>query len=150
MIEVYLRRYDWFVLKPLWLVLLGLAVVFFLQSHWFIAVAMLALAVFGIGSAGAALHRERAATELMAGYPHRSTLTGDPPASLDYETSFRLGKVTMRLAIVLAIAALALALHFGLRWYLALLLAGLVAWLGPMVLLLPISLAVRPSGRSSR
>ena len=46
--------------------------------------------------------------------------------------------------MTLAIATGILALHFGLRWYLGILAAAFVAWLGPMILMLPFAKALHP------
>src|SRR5438034_123548 len=66
MIEPHLRRFDWLVLKPVWLGLIGLACALLFQAHWLAGGAMFVLALLGVGAIGASLHRERSFGELAA------------------------------------------------------------------------------------
>ena len=84
--ETHLRKFDWFVLKPVWLMLTGVCV--------FADTGALACgsrdsrpAVFGVGGVGAGLHREHSGRELAAGYPPRSSLSEEHNPIIDHETS---------------------------------------------------------------
>jgi len=146
MIEPYLRRFDWLVLKPVWLGLIGLACALLIRAHWLAGFAILVLALLGVGAIGASLHRERSLGGLSAGYPSRLRLAERLTSAIDHETSYRIASAVMKLGLVLAAAAVVLAIHFTLRWYFVVLLGGLVAWLGPVLLMLPLAALLRRIG----
>ena len=60
--------FDRFVLKPMWLLFIGIAIYYFIQKEWLIGILMLTV-LFFIGVIAAELHKEKSFSELSRGYP---------------------------------------------------------------------------------
>ena|SRR5437660_2941297 len=143
MIEPILRKFDWAVIKPVWIALLAGGVFFLFQSQWLIGGALIALAVLGVGSVAASLHRERSIGELASGYPHRSAVTEAAPSQIDSETARRIVRAMVGLAVILGAAVALLGWHFGLKWSWILIYGVATMFLVPVLLALPLVLVMR-------
>ena len=141
--EMYLRKFDWLVLKPVWFALLIGAVVFLWEQAWLTAAAMI-VGMLLVGAVAASMHRERSTNELFAGYPDQSSMIGPVRSPLDRATSLRMSKALLSVAWVISGAALVIALHQGMRWYWAVGLAVLAGCLVPVVLSLALAATARP------
>jgi len=61
-------RFDWFVLKPLWITFVVLSVYYFIAGAWIVGILMLLMDLL-LGMAAASLHRGKSFSQLAAGYP---------------------------------------------------------------------------------
>jgi hypothetical protein len=119
----YLAKFDWYVLKPVWVLFIVLACLYCFRQDWLIGVALIAMN-FLVGMVAAAVHRGKTASDLAAGYPTRDDAFSGDPGELSPEESFVVGKALLRLGWILGIAAVILAIHHGMKTYLAIPLAG--------------------------
>lgn len=117
----HVRTFDLYLLKPLWLLLLTAAVILLLNAVWWAGAGLIALAVFGVGGIGASIRRKGDLIQSIAA-AHPEGIDSDRAKTLiDYGTSQLLGPAILKLTAILAFAATIIALNFGFRWYLALL-----------------------------
>jgi hypothetical protein len=127
-------RFDWFVLKPMWLFFIALAIYYFIQKEWLIGVLMIAMDFF-LGMIAASLHKEKSFSELAGGYPTAKDIGEDTTVQ---KSEYRdMASAYMKLGFLVFVASFILCFHHGFRWYYCLGIAVLVGWLGPLLLLLP-------------
>ena len=135
-------KFDWLVLKPIWIAFIILAIYYFTQRSWFIGILMLIMD-FLLGMIAVSLHKGKTFHELAQGYPtHKEAATELTSEPSDKEYYF-IGKAFVRLGFVFFTASLILALHYGLRWYYVFGISLLVGWLGPIILGIPFFLFER-------
>ena len=130
-------KFDGFVLKPIWLLFIVVAMYYFIQKEWLIGILMLTMDFF-LGMIAAALHKEKSFSELSHGYPTRKDLSL-PDQMSEWDENRAVGIAYMRLVFLISVASLILCFHHGLRWYYCLGTAILVGWFGPIVLIIPIA-----------
>lgn len=127
--------FDQFVLKPIWLLFLAIAIYYFTQKEWLIGSLMLPM-VFFIGMIAAALHKEKSFPELSGGYPTRTDVYS-PDQMSEWDANRAVGIAYMRLGFLISVASLILCFHYGLRWYYCCGIAVLIGWFGPVMLFVP-------------
>lgn len=127
--------FDRFVLKPTWLLFIGIAIYYFIQKEWLIGILMLTMDFF-IGMIAAALHKEKSFSELSGGYPTSNDICL-PDQMSEWDANRVVGIAYMRFGFLIFVASLILCFHYDLRWYYCFGIAILVGWLGPLVLLIP-------------
>jgi hypothetical protein len=125
----YLAKYDWYVLKPIWILLIVLACVYCFLQEWFMGLTLIAMA-FLVAMVAASVHRGKTAAELAAGYPTRGDALAGDSGELSHEDSFTVAKAQLRLGAILGITAVILAAHHGMKIYFAIPLGLLMAWVG--------------------
>jgi hypothetical protein len=106
------RLFEVIILRPCSVGFLIAAVICFLLRAWVDGVAM-TVCWFFVGAIGQALpHRKpQTVSELAIG-------SAPPPVEeLSHEDAFALGKATLRVGVVIGVAAFILAWKSGLRWY---------------------------------
>jgi hypothetical protein len=145
MVNSHLRRFDGFVLKPLWIALIAAGILFLFQAAWLMAVIMFVLAFFGVGATGAAMHRTAKFHELVSGLPIPDTPITEPRSKP--ETDNALATALVRVGMILAVAVVSVSVHFGLRWYIASLFGVLALFLGPIAISTPLAIANGRPGR---
>ena len=69
-------KFDWFVLKSLWVMFIVLAIYYFVQKSWLIGILMIVMDFF-LGMIAASLHKEKNFHELAQGYPAREEAVGE-------------------------------------------------------------------------
>jgi len=129
MVSRYLAKFDWYVLKPIWVLFIVLAGLYCFRQEWLIGVALIVMN-FLVGMVAAGVHRGKTVAELAAGYPTRDDALAGDPGELSHEESFVVAKALLRLGWILGIAAVMLAIHHGIKFYFAIPVGLLVAWLG--------------------
>jgi len=138
----YLAKFDWFVLKPVWIGMGILAIVYLLKHKWIMGIFFIAMA-FLIGVVAASLHKNKKAAELANGYPKLKDALRKETELLNQNDSYKMGKATMGLAIILGLATLVLLLYYKIRWYFAIPLSIVIAWLTPVILFLPFAFLMK-------
>ena len=107
------RLFEVIILRPFSIGFLIAAVICFLIRAWVDGIAM-TMCWFFVGAIGQALPHRKSQTvsELAIG-------STPPPVDekLSHEDAFALGKATLRIGVVIGVAAFVLAWEGGLRWY---------------------------------
>ncbi len=137
----YRAKFDWMVLKPLWLLFIGISVSYFIQGEWLMGVSMVAMNLL-LGLAGASLHR-KSASELSRGYPHLQDSAAPEIAVVGHEDSNAIGRALFGVGFTIGLAALIISVHHGMHLLLAIPLAMALAWLFPVLFMLGFGLMVR-------
>ena len=129
-------KFDWLVLKPIWIVFIIFAIYYFTQRSWFIGILMLIMD-FLLGMIAASLHKGKTFHELAQGYPTRKEATTELSAEPSEKEYYFIGKAFVKLMFLFFIASLILTFHYGLKWYFALGISLLIGWIGPLILGIP-------------
>ena len=129
-------KFDWLVLKPIWIVFIILTIYYFTQRTWLVGILMLIMN-FLLGIIAASLHKGKTFHDLAQGYPTRKEATTELAVEpLDKEYYF-IGKAFVKLMFLFFIAAFMLTFHYDLKWYFALGISLLISWLGPLFFGIP-------------
>ncbi len=129
-------KFDWLILKPLWLIFIILAIFYFSQASWLIGILMIIMN-FLLGMIAASLHKGKTFHELAQGYPTRDEAAREITTEPTEKEYYYLGKSIVKLMFLFFIASLILTFHHGLRWYYAIGLSVLIGWLGPLLWAIP-------------
>lgn len=119
-------RGEVMVLKPLSITYLFLTIAMAVSAAWLIA-ALCALAWLVNGTIGASLHKSRTFTELTQGTIQH--MQKGPRLPVSWAESRQLASILLRATTILGVVLAGLLLHYPLRWYVALPVALLAAWL---------------------
>lgn len=138
----YFKKYDWIILKPIWLFFIGATIFYFVNGEWFMG-GVTILLDFLIGIIASSLHSSAASSELFSGYPHSSTLSQREDDALGIEESRIIGKTTLKVGIVLGICILIVTIHNEITWYYAILFSVFGSWLSMIIISLFFGLIVK-------
>jgi len=142
-------KFDWFVLKPLWVIFIILAIYYFIQSSWFIAILMITMD-FLLGMIAASLHKGKTFHELAQGYPTREEAAREITTEPTDEEYYFVGKSIVKLMFLFFVASSILTFHYSLRWYYAIGASVLIGWLGPLLWAIPFWLFLWKHGAKLR
>lgn len=142
-------KFDWLVLKPLWVIFVILAIYYFSQGSWFIGILMIIMD-FLLGMIAASLHKGKTFREFAQGYPTHGEVIREittEPTEEEYHFS---SKAIVKLMLLFFVASLILTFHHGLRWYYAIGASVLIGWLGPLLWAIPFGLFLWKHGAKLR
>lgn len=123
----YLEKFDWFILKPLWFFFIAEAIFFLFQRQWVVGVSLFVISHL-IGMVAAALHASKSFSELA--HPTAKLAFQRELEPLGAEESYRIAKAAARVGYIIGLAFFILSIHYELiRWYFALPLSILIAWI---------------------
>jgi len=123
-----IKLLNWIVIKPLWLAYLVLALVYFFQSKWFIGVFLLVMNILFLNLSKWLYDIECAAEEDQ---PRSDNVNSD---DLSYEEASVMSKLSMAIAYIIGLTAIILSIHHDIKFYVAITLGVIVAWIGPRVI----------------
>jgi len=129
----YLKKYDWIILKPLWLLFIVATLFYFVNGEWFMGGVMILLD-FLIGIIASSLHSSIASSELFSGYPPASTSFQREDNILGIEESRKIGKATIQVSIVLGITIFIVSIHYNTSWYYSVLFSVIGSWLSMIII----------------
>lgn len=89
-------KFDWLVLKPLWLIFIILAIYYFVQGSWVVGISMIIMD-FLLGMIAASLHKEKNFHELKEGYPSYEDAMREMVTEPTDEEYYFLGKSIVKL-----------------------------------------------------
>jgi len=125
-------KFDWFVLKPLWVTFIILAIYYFIHASWVIGIFMIIMD-FILGMIAASVHKGKTFSELAEGYPLREDAMREITTEPTKEEHYFIAQATVKLMFLFFIVSLALTLHHGIRWYYSIGMSVLIGWLGPLL-----------------
>ncbi len=142
-----LARFDWVILKPLWVSFVALSCIYCFRQEWLVGLAMIGL-LFLIGVVGASLHRTRSAGELAGGYPRlQDGWTPDHEGSPGPDSAFMV-RASCSLGAVMGTTIAILLWHHGIRLLWAAIIGGLGAWLSMFLIVIVFGMSEWLSRRS--
>lgn len=136
MVTNFRAKFDWFVLKPLWVVFIILAVYYFSQGSWFIGSLMIIMD-FLLGMIAASLHKGKTFHDFAQGYPTRDEVSRELETGPTDEELYFVWKSISKLMFLFGICSLILTFHHGVKWYYAIGLSVLIGCLGPLLWAIP-------------
>jgi hypothetical protein len=125
----HLARFDWYVLRPIWGTFIVLGCVYCFQQEWLIGGGLIAMNLL-VGLVAAGVHKGKTAAELAAGYPAKGDAFSGDPGEISQHDSFVVAKSAFKLGWIIALAAVMLSIHHGVRTYLAIPLGLAIACFG--------------------
>jgi hypothetical protein len=142
-------KFDWLVLKPLWVIFIILAIYYFIRGSWFIGILMIIMD-FLLGMIAASLHKEKTFHELARGYPSRKEATCGITTEPTKQEYHYISKAFIELMVLFFVASLILTFHHGLRWFYAIGASVMIGWLGPLLYAIPFWLFLLKIGAKQR
>jgi hypothetical protein len=134
--NTYHTKFDWLVLKPLWILFIVIAVYYFFQKAWLIGILMVGMN-FWLGIIAANLYSYKEHNELANEYHNRTQNRKAGNIKITDKEYYEIGKLMIKLAFLLFTACLILTIHNGLKWYYGLGVSLLVGWLGTLIAMIP-------------
>jgi hypothetical protein len=142
-------KFDWLVLKPLWVIFIILAIYYFIHGSWFIGI-LIIIMDFLLGMIGASLHKEKTFHELARGYPSREETTNDITTEPTKQEFYYISRAFIELMVLFFVASLILTFHHRLRWFYAIGASIVIGWVGPIVYAIPFWLSFLKFGAKKR
>ncbi len=142
-------KFDWFVLKPLWVTFIVLTIFYFIHGSWFIGILMIIMD-FLLGMIAASLHKGKTFHDFAEGYPTREEAMCEVTTEPTDEEYYFMGKSMVKLMFLFFIASVILTFHHGVRWYYAIGISVLIGWLGPLLWAIPFWLFLWSHGAKLR
>ena len=122
------KLYDFYILKPLWLLFVILAVFYLYHRDWFSGFCFF-LVWFGVGGIGGQLYPEISARELTKGsFPSEGEVANVFKGLLSPRESLLIAKTSLKLSILIGFSSLIVLWHYNLRWYLIIILGVLIGY----------------------
>ncbi len=121
MASVYVQLYDQRIVKPIWILHLVLAVLYFVYGNWDIG-CFLMIMWFLLMLVSKALKAEPPKIELPQDKAPSSTDAVIVPHGLNHADSFMITRANFRITRLLGLTVTVLAWHFGFQWYIAVIL----------------------------
>lgn len=112
MISVFLKRWDWLFLKPVFLMFIVASIKFFFEGRWGLGIYLLVASIWGVGGIGQGLYLHLSAKELATGGMSRVSDDDLEPTGIAYQ-NLTSSLLKLAMLVFVTVTIIGLSISFG-------------------------------------